>query len=158
MTLNVPLYQSGSVYSKLRQARQTASASRLSVDQTRRDVTEQVRSAWETWLTTKARIEAIKTQVRAAETALEGVQREASVGSRTVLDVLDAEQELLDASVNLVKSQRDETVAELTLLSSVGHLTATSLNLSVDLYDSQGHYLDVRGKWFGGGVEDNAGK
>jgi outer membrane protein len=158
VTLSVPLYQSGSVYSKLRQARQTASATRMDLVQTRRDVTEQVRSAWETWLSTKARIEAIKTQVIAAETALEGVQREASVGSRTVLDVLDAEQEMLDASVNLVKSQRDETVAELTLLSSIGHLTATDLNLAVDLYDSQGHYQEVRDKWFGGSVNDDTAK
>jgi len=158
VTMSVPLYQSGTVYSKLRQARQTASASRLTTDQTRRNVAEQVRTAWETLASTRARIEAIKTQVRAAETALEGVQREASVGSRTVLDVLDAEQELLDASVNLVKSQRDETVAELTLLSSIGSLTAADLNLAVDLYDAQGHYLDVRDKWFGGDVGDNAVK
>ena len=158
VTMSVPLYQSGTVYSKLRQARQTASASRLSTDQTRRNVAEQVRTAWETLASTRARIEAIKTQVRAAETALEGVQREASVGSRTVLDVLDAEQELLDARVNLVKSQRDETVAELTLLSSIGSLTAADLNLAVDLYDAQGHYLDVRDKWLGGAVGDNAAK
>jgi len=158
VTMSVPLYQSGTVYSKLRQARQTASASRLSTDQTRRNVAEQVRTAWETLASTRARIEAIETQVRAAETALEGVQREASVGSRTVLDVLDAEQELLDARVNLVKSQRDETVAELTLLSSIGSLTAADLNLAVDLYDAQGHYLDVRDKWLGGAVGDNAAK
>ena len=158
VTMSVPLYQSGVVYSKLRQARQTASASRLSTDQTRRSATEQVRTAWETLASTRARIEAIKTQVRAAETALEGVQREASVGSRTVLDVLDAEQELLDARVNLVKSQRDETVAELTLLSSIGSLTAQDLNLAVDLYDAQGHYQGVRDKWFGGDVGNGAVK
>jgi len=157
VTMSVPLYQSGSVYSQLRQARQTASASRLTTDQTRRDVAEQVRTAWETLASTRARIEAIKTQVLAAETALEGVQREAGVGSRTVLDVLDAEQELLDARVNLVKSQRDETVAELTLLSSIGNLTAADLNLAVDLYDAGGHYHGVRDKWFGGDVGDNAG-
>ncbi|MEG3617873.1 TolC family outer membrane protein [Magnetovibrio sp. PR-2] len=155
LTLSVPLYQSGSVYSQLRAARQTAAASRLDLDQTRRDVAEEVRTAWETLASTQARIEAIKSQVLAAETALEGVQREASVGSRTVLDVLDAEQELLDARVNLVKSQRDETVAELTLLSSIGNLTAANMNLAVDFYDAQGHYQDVRNKWFGGRIEDD---
>ena len=154
LTLSVPLYQSGSVYSQLRAARQTAAASRLDLDQTRRDVAEEVRTAWETLASTQARIEAIKSQVLAAETALEGVQREASVGSRTVLDVLDAEQELLDARVNLVKSQRDETVAELTLLSSIGNLTAANMNLAVDFYNPEGHYQDVRNKWFGGDVED----
>lgn len=150
VTLTVPLYQSGSVYSQLRQARQTAAASRLSADQARRDATEEVRQAWQNLDVTRARIGSIKTQVRAAETALEGIQREASVGSRTVLDVLDSEQELLDARVNLVTSQRDETVAALTLMSAAGKLTAVDLNLAVDLYDAGGHYHDVRGKWFGG--------
>lgn len=149
VTLTVPLYQSGSVHSQVRQARQQASAARLDADQARRTVAEQVRQAWQNLEATRARIESINTQVRAAETALEGVQREASVGSRTVLDVLDAEQELLDARVNLVTSQRDETVAALTLMSTVGRLTATDLNLAVDLYDTTRHYQDVRGKWFG---------
>lgn len=158
VTLSVPLYQSGSVYSQLRQARETASSLRLTADQARRDAAQQVRTAWETLASNRARIEAIKTQVLAAETALEGVQREAGVGSRTVLDVLDAEQELLDARVNLVKSQRDETVSELTVLSSVGNLTAVDLNLAVDLYDAQGHYQEVRDKWFGGSVGDNGVK
>ena len=149
VTLTVPLYQSGAVYSKVRQARQQASASRLDADQARRDVASQVRQAWQNLAVTRARIDSIDTQVRAAQTALEGVQREASVGSRTVLDVLDSEQELLDARVNLVKSQRDETVAALTLLSNVGRLTATDLNLVVDLYDTGRHYRDVQNKWFG---------
>jgi len=155
VTLTVPLYQSGSVYSQVREARQTASAARMDVAQAKRTVMEQVRSAWETLVTTRARIEAIKTQVLAAETALEGVQREASVGSRTVLDVLDSEQELLDANVNLVRSQRDKAVAELTLMSAIGRLTAADLNLGVDLYDPQGHYRNVRGKWFGGDAGDH---
>ncbi len=149
VTLTVPLYQSGAVYSQVRQARQRASASRLNAEQARRNIAERVRQAWQNLEATRARIEAIDTQVRAAETALEGVQREASVGSRTLLDVLDSEQELLDARVNLVSSQRDETVAALTLLSAVGRLTATDLNLAVDLYDTGRHYRDVRGKWFG---------
>ncbi|MCW8915869.1 MAG: TolC family outer membrane protein [Magnetovibrio sp.] len=158
LTLSVPLYQSGSVYSQLREARQTAQASRLDLDQAKRDVAEEVRTAWESLAATRARIDAIKTQVRAAETALEGVQREASVGSRTVLDVLDAEQELLDARVNLVKSQRDKTVAELSLLSSIGNLTASTMNLAVDFYNAQGHYQDVRNKWFGGDIDGGADK
>lgn len=149
VTVTVPLYQSGAEYSQIRQARQKAAAARMDADQARRDVAANVRQAWQNLEVTRARIESIKTQVRAAETALEGVQREASVGSRTVLDVLDSEQELLDARVNLVKSQRDETVAAMTLLSSVGRLTATDLNLAVDLYDTGRHYQDVQNKWFG---------
>jgi outer membrane protein TolC len=149
VTLTVPLYQSGSVYSQVRQARQQAAASRLDADQARRDVTAQVRQAWQNLEVTRARIESIKTQVLAAQTALEGVQREADVGSRTVLDVLDSEQEYLNARVNLVTTQRDEAVAALTLLSAVGRLTATDMNLAVDLYDTGRHYQDVQNKWFG---------
>jgi TolC family type I secretion outer membrane protein len=156
VTLSVPLYQSGTVYSQLRQARQTASAARLATLQARRDATEKVRTEWQNLQATRARIESIKTQVLASTTALEGVQREANVGSRTVLDVLDAEQELLNAQVNLVTSQRDEVVSALTLLSAVGKLTATDLNLSVDLYDADRHYQSVRGKWFGGEVGGNS--
>jgi len=155
LTLTVPLYQSGSVYSQLRQARQTASASRLTTDQSRRDATEHVRQAWYNLEAARARIESIKIQVQAAQTALEGIQQEASVGSRTVLDVLDAEQESLDARVNLVKSQRDKTTAALTLMSAIGTLTAVDLNLAVDLYDADRHYHDVRGKWFGGDAGGN---
>lgn len=153
VTLSVPLYQSGSVYSQLRQARQSASASRMSTLQARRDADELVRKEWQTLQTVRARIVSIETQVRAAKTALEGVNREASVGSRTVLDVLDAKQELLDAEVNLVTAKRDEMISALTLLSATGKLTAADLNLSVDLYNADKHYQDVQGKWFGGNVK-----
>jgi len=156
VTISVPLYQSGTVYSQLRQARQTASAFRLATLQAKRDVTEQVRKAWQNLQTIRARIGSIETQVRAATTALEGVRREASVGSRTVLDVLDSEQELLDAEVNLVTSQRDETISALTLLSATGKLTAVDLKLAVDLYEANRHYQDVRGRWFGGNVGGNS--
>lgn len=153
ITLTVPLYQGGSEYSGLRRSKQQAAASRLALDQALRDTTEEIHRSWENNLTAWARIGAFETQVKASETALEGVEKEASVGSRTVLDVLDAEQELLDARVNLVKSQRDATVAALTLLSSVGRLTAKELKLPVDLYDAEGHYQDVKWKMIGGTID-----
>ena len=153
LTLSVPLYQGGAAYSSLRSSRHQAAAARLAFDQALRDVTEEIHRAWESNLTALARIGAFETQVKASQTALEGVEKEASVGSRTVLDVLDAEQELLDARVNLVRSQRDATVSALTLLSSVGRLTAKELQLPVDLYDAEGHYQDVQWKMFGGGID-----
>ena len=78
------------------------------------------------------------------------MEKEAAVGSRTVLDVLDAEQELLDANVNYVRAQRDEAVAMFELAAAMGWLTARQLNLPVDFYDADRHYREVRGKWFGG--------
>ena len=89
-------------------------------------------------------------QVRANEIALEGVRREAEVGARTVLDILDAEQELLGSSVDLVRAQRDKVVAAYALTAAVGWLTARQVNLPVDFYDPEQHYREVRGKWFGG--------
>jgi outer membrane protein len=148
-TLSVPLYQSGSVYSRIRQAKQTAGRQRLLIDQATRDVIEEAAQAWQALVTARARIESFQAQVRANEIALEGVQREAAVGSRTVLDILDAEQELLDAKVNLVGAQRDETVAIFWVKATTGQLTARQLGLDVKIYDPFKHYNQTRDKWHG---------
>jgi len=84
--------------------------------------------------------------------ALDGVIREANVGSRTVLDVLDAEQEHLNYQVNLVRAERDATAAALQLLSAVGKMTAEELKLNVALYNPQDYYKKVNNKWIGGGI------
>ena len=113
VTLNVdiPLYQQGQVFSGLRRAKQDAAASKLNIAQARRDATEAAASAWESLKSARARVNASKTQVEANNSALEGVQQEAAVGSRTVLDVLDAEQELRDSRVAHVRAQSDQVVA-----------------------------------------------
>ena len=76
------------------------------------------------------------------------------MGSRTVLDVLNQEQELLNARVNLVRAQRDEMVAAFTVLGAIGQLTARQLNLPVQYYDAGTYYQTVKGKWIGTGVGD----
>ena len=76
------------------------------------------------------------------------------MGSRTVLDVLDAEQELLDARVGLVRAMRDELVATYQLRQAVGEATAEKLGLPVTLYNVEHHYREVRGKWWGLGASD----
>ena len=113
---------------------------------------EAVTKAWEGWQTSQARIASYSDQIRAAEVALEGVTRESQVGSRTVLDVLNAEQELLTAKVNLVQAQHDETLASYQLRSTVGQLTARALDLPVQYYDPVLHYEDVRDQWFGAAI------
>ncbi len=155
ITLSVPLFQSGSVYSRLRSARQTATKKRREIDAARRDATETAARAWETLQTSRAQIKSFDAQIKASEIALEGVQREASVGSRTVLDVLDAEQELLDAKVSIVSAQRDETIAIFELKSAIGELTARYLSLPVQVYDSAKHYNEVRPKLFGGAIAED---
>lgn len=150
MSVSVPLYQSGSVYSRLRSARQTVVQNRQNLESARRSAVETATREWETLVTARAAIEAYKTQVSANEIALDGVRREAAVGSRTILDVLNAEQELLDSRVNLVGAQRDQIVAIYGVKAAVGSLTAQGLNLPVDYYDPKTHYREVRDKWFGG--------
>jgi outer membrane protein len=147
--LSVPIYQQGAVYSRLRAAKQDAGQSHLLLENARRDAREVAAKAWETLETAKARIKSFSAQIKAAEIALEGVQREAAVGSRTVLDVLDAEQELLDAKVNLVGANRDQLVASFELQEAVGQLTAKNLGLPVKIYDASKHYKEIRSKWFG---------
>ncbi len=149
--LTVPLYQSGSVYSRLREAKQTGSQRRLELAEAERSTVEEATRAWEDLQTAKARVQSFKAEVRADEIALEGVKIEAQVGSRTVLDVLDAEQELLDAQVSLVRSQRDVVVAGFDLTAAIGRMTAKHLKLPVTLYDFEDNYKAVREKWFGSG-------
>ncbi len=157
LNLTVPLYQKGAVYSRLREAKQTAAERTHAVDKARRDAVESATRAWESLATARARVKAFKSQIDANIVALEGVEREAQVGSRTVLDVLDAEQELLDSRVNHVRAQRDEVVAIFQLRTAIGQMTAREMKLPADLYDPMNHYDEVRDKWFGttgrGGVE-----
>lgn len=152
--VSVPLYQSGSVSSRIRASKQTAAQRRNERNQAMRDAVEGATTAWEALITSRARIDSFKSQIEAGKIALEGVQQEALVGSRTVLDVLNAEQELLDARVSLVRAERDNIVATYQLREATGQLTAKSLALPVTYYDTEKHYNDVRGRWFGTRITD----
>lgn len=147
--LTVPLYQSGSVYSQVRQARQVNSQRMQEIEEAVRLIRENVVQSWEQLETARSRIGSNQEAVRANTIALEGVEQEAQVGSRTTLDVLNAEQELLDSKVNLVLAQRDQYVAVYNVVASVGKLNARDLELNVDYYDPAANYDRVRGKWFG---------
>jgi outer membrane protein len=144
----VPIYQAGAEYAGIRQAKQTDSQNRLLVAQTKRDLEEQVSNAWEQLRSAKASIASTQQQVNANEIAYEGVRQEAEVGSRTTLDVLNAEQELLNSQVALVRSQRDEYVAAYGLLAAVGQLTAKDLKLPVKIYDPKANQRSLILKQF----------
>ncbi len=147
--LSVPIYQQGTVSSRVREAKQVTSQRRVEIEQQRRRAEQEAISAWENLLTARAQIESFEAGVRSAEIALEGVRQENQVGARTILDILDAEQELLDAQVNLVRSQRDEVVAGFQILAATGRLTAQDLGLPVALHDPDRDYRKVRDSWFG---------
>jgi outer membrane protein len=147
--LSVPIYQGGQEHARVRQAKQQAQQAREVLAEAQRAAVENARRAWETLTASRAQIAALQAQVRANEIALDGVQREAMVGARTTLDVLNAEQELLDARVALVRATRDVVIASYALASTAGRLTARDLNLPVPLYDPIDHYGSVRNRLFG---------
>lgn len=152
--LVVPIYSAGLPEARVREAKHTANQFRIQITDTRNQVTESAISAWQSLETAKAAVASYKAQIEAARIALDGVRQEAQVGSRTVLDVLDREQELLSARVNLVRAERNEAVAAFTVLSAIGQLTAQQLGLKVEYYDPGVNYQDTRGKWIGTGVAE----
>ena len=147
--VNVPIYQGGAEYSIIRQAKETLGQRRIELDVQRDTVRANVVQGWATLQATKAQIIAAQAQVTATEVALNGVREEARVGQRTTLDVLNAQQELVDARVSLVTAQRDRVVASFALLAAVGRLGPQTLGLRTEDYDPRVHYHQVRDKWFG---------
>ena len=147
--LSVPIYQGGAEYSLIRQAKETLGQQRLNLDVARDQVRQNVVQSWGQLDAAKANIDATQSQVQASEIALNGVREEARVGQRTTLDVLNAQQELVNARVALVSAQRDRVVASYTLLASVGRLSPQVLALRVPVYNSNVHYQQVRDTWAG---------
>lgn len=152
--ISIPLYTAGNTASRVRQAKETAGQRRIEIEEARRAVTENAVSAWESWDSSKAEIQSRIAEVEAAGVALEGVRQEATVGSRTTLDVLDAEQEVLNAQVNLVRAQRNEAVTAYAVLSAIGQMNARNLELDVAEYDPIGHYNQVKDRWHGTDVPE----
>jgi outer membrane protein len=149
LQLTMPLYQSGSVYSRVREAKQTASRSIVLIEQAKREAVETATRAWEDLQTARSQVSAFQKESESNKIALEGTEQEATAGLRTVLDILDAEQELLNSRVNLVKSQRNEVVAAYQVIAAIGRLTAQDLALPVPYYDPTVHYDEVRDKVIG---------
>ncbi len=147
--VTVPLYQSGAAASRVREAKHERARRRGERNRVFRTVTDRAATAWEAVATARSEIRAFTDAVRAARIALEGVEQEAEVGSRTVLDVLDAEQELLNARVEVVRARRDLVVATYVLAEAVGRLTARDLGLDVPGDRSEERYRRVRNRWFG---------
>jgi outer membrane protein len=148
-TLSVPIYQGGANYSLVRQAKETLGQRRLDLDVARDQVRQTTVQSWGQLEAAKSTVDSTQAQVQAAEIALNGVREEARVGQRTTLDVLNAQQELVNARVALVGAQRDRVVASYTLLAAVGRLSPEVLGLHVPVYQPQIHYQQVRDSWVG---------
>jgi outer membrane protein len=149
LNLSVPLYQGGAEYSAIRLDKENVGQQRLNVDQVRDQARANVVQAWGQLQAAKAQIDAAVRQNDAAERALTGVRNEAQAGQRTTLDVLNAEQALVNARVSLIVAQHDRVVASYALLSAVGRLSARELRLPVTIYDPAVHYHQIRDAWSG---------
>ncbi len=147
--LTVPIYQAGEVSARIRQAQETRSQRLQQIDEARVQIRSNVVSAWGELLSTRAQIVSDQAAVEASRIALEGVREEERVGQRTVLDVLDAEQEFLNTQVALVTSRRNLVVASYQLLTAIGRLSAYDIALQTELYDPAAHYSRVVDKWYG---------
>lgn len=147
LSATVPLYQSGAVASQIREAQARRSQAIEEIILAERQVVENVRAAFAQLETAQAVIKSSEVAVKANELALEGTRQENLVGARTVLDVLDAEQELLNTRVDLVRARRDEYVAGFALLAAIGRAEAEDLGLEVAHYDPEGNYRRIRNSW-----------
>ena len=147
--LSVPIYQGGAEYSAVRQAKQSEQQTGKLVDDARRTAVQNAVQAWETLVAAKASAASTREAIRANQIALEGVEREAIVGSRTTLDVLNAQQALLNSRVTLVQNLAQLVTASYGLAAALGRLTARDLHLPVPLYDETAYYNAVKDKWIG---------
>ncbi len=148
-SVSVPIYEGGETYATIRQAKEQLGVAEFQADVSRDNVRAAVISAWGLLVSSKAAVQADQSQVNAAEIALNGTREEARVGQRTTLDVLNAQQTLLNARVALVGAQRDRVVASYSILASCGRLSASLIGLRVQPYNPVVHFEQVKDKWFG---------
>lgn len=155
LNATIPLYQAGAQSSRVRQAQAFANQRRADLSVTTRGIYEAVENAFSDLDVARIAIRATRQQVSAASLAYDGVKEEAKVGARTTLDVLDAEQELLNARSDLISALRDEYVAAFTLLSAMGMLTVSDLGLDVNQYDPTLNYDAVNDRYYGYDSDEN---
>jgi outer membrane protein len=147
--LSVPVYQGGAEYSLIRQSKETLAQQRYNLDVVRDQTRANVVTAWGQLVAGKAQVASAQAQVTASEIALNGVRDEARAGQRTTLDVLNAQQALVNARVALVTAQHDRVVASYAVLNAVGRLSPQVLRLPTATYDPSVHYQQVRDNWVG---------
>jgi outer membrane protein len=147
--INIPIYEGGFDYASTRQAKESLSKQEIQTDSFRNQVRQAVIADWSNNQAQVGVVRAARASVSANEVALTGVREEAKVGQRTTLDVLNAQQALLQARTTLVQAERNQVVFSYTLLSDIGRLNIPTLGLSVAEYDPRVHFDQVKNKWIG---------
>ena len=146
---NWQLYDGGNSYALIRQSKENLAQQRLNLETTRDQTRANVVQFWGTLQAGKAQVQSAQAQVTASEIALNGVREEAKAGQRTTLDVLNAQQALVNARVALVTAQHDRVVASYNVLAAIGRLSPQVLGLATTVYDPTVHYHQVRDSWAG---------
>ena len=146
---NWQLYDGGNTYSLIRQSKENLAQQRLNLETTRDQTRATVVQWWGSLQAGKAQVQSAQAQVTASEIALNGVREEAKAGQRTTLDVLNAQQALVNARVALVTAQHDRVVASYQVLAAIGRLSPQVLGLATTVYDPSVHYHQVRDSWAG---------
>jgi TolC family type I secretion outer membrane protein len=149
VALSVPLYQGGAEYSRVRQNRETVQQQRSTLESTNRAVQANATTTWEQLQAAAAAVQSFRDEVRANQVAFEGVNQEQLVGLRTVIDVLDAQQDLFTSQVNLVRARAVEVVASYQLRAATGRLTVQDLGLPVAPYEPEAYFIRNRNRLFG---------
>ena len=147
--ITIPIYQGGAEYATTRQAKESLSQQEIQTDSLRNQVRQAVVASWSLNLAAVGVVRAARASVSANEVALTGVREEAKVGQRTTLDVLNAQQALLQARTTLVQAEHDQVVDSYSLLSAIGRLNIPTLGLAVAEYDPRVHFDQVKSKWIG---------
>jgi outer membrane protein len=147
--LNAPIYDGGLGAAQTRQAKELSTQSRLVLEMTRNQARTAAIGAWVSNEGAKTAVSAAEAEVRGAAVALQGVQREAAGGQRTTVEVLNAQQDLIQAKARLIGAQRDRVIASYALLSAVGRLDVKTLGLKTPDYLPEVHYHQVRDAWHG---------
>ena len=147
--LKIPLYLGGYNYSNIRQKKKEAMQSSKILDYNIKKILKEVEILWIEFKSLEAQIVSINSAIKANEMAVEGVKKENEVGSKTLLDVLDAEQDLLEEKVEAVKVERDKYITIFNLMAFMGKLSSSELNLDVGVYDLDKNYDAVKNMWLG---------
>ncbi len=147
--LTMPFYQGGQVSARVRQAKQNQIGFLQQIEQVRTEEQQVTVAAWSQLEAARAQLQSDRIAVESNKVALQGVREEERVGQRTLLDVLNAEQEYLNSQVQLETTKRNLVVAAYTVLAAMGRLDAAWIGVAAYVYDPEVHYHEVRSKWFG---------
>jgi len=148
-SITVPIYSGGRTSALVRQGKESLGQARIQVDVFRDQVRAAVTSAWTSYIAAQESVAANRSAIAAAQLALNGVIEERNVGQRTTLDVLDAQQDVINAQINQANSENQVVVASYGILQATGQLYAKRLGLQVTEYKPEEHYKAVKDKWIG---------